>query len=370
VILLHTHGNTGAERKNLDAARCRRLYRQLLEETDGSIVLLDWDDRVPRIAHARVRHLSDDWERIDTATLLALMSRSDLLLGVDSGPLHAARLVDLPAIGLWAHGGSPLTWTLPRERQLNVVFSRQRLRWLARSRIPFRLIAADDSEAAMDHVARLAVRMLAPPRYLPRSRQAADVQLQWFVRECLAGGDSPLGSYVDRHRSMDLMLRLLAERSSTPHVVETGCIRSEDDFAGAGFSTYVFGAWLCERGGHLSSIDNDARHCTFARDWTRCFGAAVQVHLADSVEWFRASSEPIDLLYLDSLDADQARCAEHGLAEIEAAYARLRPHALVACDDTVYQRGSFHGKGALLVPWLQQRGWSVLYSGHQTVLSR
>ena len=106
------------ERKNLEPGKCRRLYQKLLDETDGTILLLDWDDRVPRIAHGRVRHLSDDWTRIDTATLLALMSQSDLLIGVDSGPLHAARLVDIPAIGVWAHGGSPLTWSLPRSRQI------------------------------------------------------------------------------------------------------------------------------------------------------------------------------------------------------------------------------------------------------------
>src|SRR5262249_40319725 len=73
VVLLHSHGNTGAERKNLRPENCRRLYQRLLDETDGTIVLLDWDDRVPRLAHGRVRHLTDDWERLDTATMLALM---------------------------------------------------------------------------------------------------------------------------------------------------------------------------------------------------------------------------------------------------------------------------------------------------------
>ena len=59
---------------------------------------------------------------------------------------------------------------------------------------------------------------------------------------------------------------------------------------------------------------------------------------------------------MDSLDTDQARCAEHGLAEIEAAYPRLRHRSLVVCDDTVYRGNAFHGKGALLVPWLMSRG--------------
>jgi predicted O-methyltransferase YrrM len=127
--------------------------------------------------------------------------------------------------------------------------------------------------------------------------------------------------------------------------------------------------YLQRRGGRLTSVDNDANHCAFARQWTRCFGEAVDVSLADSIAWLKGGSEPIDLLYLDSLDADQARCAEHGLAEIQAAYSRLRGRSMVVCDDTVYRANAFHGKGALLVPWLIERGWQVLFSGHQTILS-
>ena len=369
IVLLHSHGNTGPERKNLDTPQCRRLYRRLLDETNGTIVLLDWDDRVPRCIHGRVRHLADDWALIDTATLLAVMAQADLLIGVDSGPLHAARLVHIPAIGVWAHGGSPVTWTLPHPNQLNVVMSRERPSWYARSRAPYHSVAVTDDESAMDQLAVLASWMLAPPRYLDRTHLAADVQLQWFVRQQMRGGESALGGYVDRHRSFDLLLRQLSERFSRAHIVETGCIRAEDDFEGAGFSTYVFGAYLQRRGGRLMSVDNDPNHCAFARQWTRCFGNAVEVCLADSVAHLKGGSEPIDLLYLDSLDADQTRCAEHGLAEIQAAYPRLRGRSLCACDDTPYAAGQFRGKGALAVPWLIERGWRVLYTGHQTVLS-
>jgi hypothetical protein len=358
IVLLHSHGNTGSERKNLEPEKCRRLYRRLLDETDGAIVLLDWDNRVPRIAHGRVRHLSDDWTRADTATLLALMSQSDLLIVVNSGPLHAARLQDIPAIGVWTHGGSPVTWSLPRSRQINLVMSRERPPWYARSRAPFHLIPTTDDEPAMDQIALVASWMLAPPRYLDRAHLAADVHLQWFVRQHMRGGESALGGYVDRHRSFDLLLRELSERFAHPSVVETGCIRAEDDFAGAGFSTYVFGAYLQHCNGHLTSVDNDANHCAFAR---QC--------VADSVAWLKGGNEPIDLLYLDSLDADEARCAEHGLAEIQAAYPRLRGSSLVACDDTVYRAKAFHGKGAYVVPWLMERGWRILFSGHQTILT-
>ncbi|BCZ84370.1 hypothetical protein PTKU64_80450 [Paraburkholderia terrae] len=369
VVLVHTHGNTGPERKNLDAVQCRRLYFRLLEETDGTIVLLDWDNRVPRLAHWRVRHLADDWKNIDTSTLFALMAQSDLLIGVDSGPLHAARLVDMPAIGVWTRGGSPLTWSLPRPRQLNVVIARDRPVWAARARIAYHIVEINDGESGIDQLATLAGSMLAGPHFLKAPHAGADAQLQWFVRQRLRGGASPLGGYVDRHRSFDLLLSQLAERFVQPQVVETGCIRAEDDFAGAGFSTYVLGAYLHARGGHLVSVDVDPNHCAFARQWTCCFGDTVEVCTADSVAWLASSRERIDLLYLDSLDANDPHAGEHGLAEIEAAYPRLHGRSLVACDDTVYQANAFHGKGALVVPWLIERGWRVIYSGHQTVLS-
>jgi len=369
VVLLHSHGNTGPERKNLEAQKCKRLYQRLLDDTGGTVVLLDWDNRVPRLAHGRVRHLADDWAHIDTATLLGVMSQADLLIGVDSGPLHIARLVDLPAIGVWAHAGSPVTWTLPHPRQLNVVLTQERPAWYGRSRASYHTIALSDDESAMEPLAALAHRMLEKPRYLDRTHIAADVQLQWFVRSQMRGGDSPFGGYVDRHLSFDLVLRELSARSVQPCVVETGCIRAEDDFAGAGFSTYVIGFYLSRHGGRLISVDNDPMNCAFARVWTRCFGAAVEIRLADSIAFLRDSREPIDLLYLDSLDADHARCAEHSLAEIQAAYPRLRGRSLVVCDDTPYSVGQFRGKGALAVPWLLERGWRILYTGHQTVLS-
>ena len=89
VILLHTHGNSYALRKGLTNEQCWQLYRSLLEETNGTLVLLDWDNRTPRLAHERIRHLGDDWMPVDTAQLLALIGRADLMIGVDSGPLHA-----------------------------------------------------------------------------------------------------------------------------------------------------------------------------------------------------------------------------------------------------------------------------------------
>jgi hypothetical protein len=369
LILLHTHGNAYALRKNLTTEQCWQLYRRLLQETDGTLVLLDWHSRVPRLGHYRVRHLTDDWTGIATPQLLALIGRADLMIGVDSGPLHAARFTDTPSIGVWMRDGAPPTWCLPRALQANLVVGRGHQQWSRRSRIPFHIVECPDPERMVEVLTTLAKYMLEPPRYLHSTHKGADVLLQWFVRQRMYGHASILGGYSDRNHSFDVLLRSMSERFFTPQVVETGCIRAEDDFAGAGFSTYVLGCYLQNRGGRLISVDNNQEHTAFARAWTECFGDAVEVVQGDSIEWLRSTRERIDVLYLDSLDTQAAGAAEHCLAEIEAAYYRLHSGSLVVLDDTLYRCRAYHGKGALAVPWLLNRGWEIVYSGFQTILA-
>jgi hypothetical protein len=81
------------------------------------------------------------------------------------------------------------------------------------------------------------------------------------------------------------------------------------------------------------------------------------------------TQQPIDVLYLDSLDVEDPRHAEHGLAEIKAAEPKLSPRSIVVFDDTVWD-GSWVGIGALGVPYLLARGWNILASGYQAVLCR
>ena len=132
-------------------------------------------------------------------------------------------------------------------------------------------------------------------------------------------------------------------------------------------ATDAFTNTYCPARKAVSAMTNSVRFPSVAL--SRPPTASPVLAATDSVAWLKGGSEPIDLLYLDSLDADEARCAEHGLAEIQAAYPRLRSSSLVACDDTVYRANAFHGKGAYVVPWLIERGWRILFSGHQTILT-
>lgn len=125
VILVHTKANTSPQSKNYPDDMTVELYQKLLDRTGGSLILLDWDNRAPRLRHARVRHLQDDWEALDLTALYQTIKRADLLIGVNSGPLHFVRFTETPAVGIWTYH-HPCEFALPRLNTTHVVGSQAR----------------------------------------------------------------------------------------------------------------------------------------------------------------------------------------------------------------------------------------------------
>jgi hypothetical protein len=340
-----------------------------LDRTDGTLLLLDWDNRVTRLAHWRVRHLTDDWQWLDTEHLLELLMHADLLVGVDSGPLHAARYSDIPTVGLFPTiGHYPSRYCLPRSRQVNVVPRDITHPWNRSVRINYNIVECRGEHIDSSFVANTCLQILQPPRYLSSAHLGADVQLQQFVLDWERGNPNCLAGHVDRHRGFDLMLREVARRSTAPLVVETGCIRASEDWRGAGYSTYLLGAMLHRYGGRLISVDNNSSHCQFASQATAELNS-VFIMCQDSVSFLTHFDEPIDLLYLDSLDSNHPSAADHALAEVQASIKLMHPHSIIAIDDTVYSCRQFIGSGAKAVPWLLEQGWQIMHSGYQTILS-
>ena len=171
-----------------------------------------------------------------------------------------------------------------------------------------------------------------------------------------------------RHRLFaDTLARLSRRELRRPLIVETGCQRQEYDL-GAGMSSTLFGLWAQKHNGYVVSIDNDREHAALAARVTE--GLPVDVRVGDSrIHLLSWEGPPIDLLYLDSLDAYLPGHAEHCRAECEAALPSLAPGALILIDDT-WNDGQWRGKGALAVPWLLAQGWCLLGMGHQTLLGR
>lgn len=370
IILLHTIGNSFQDTKSLSQETTIRLYGELLDRTEGTLVLLDWDNRVPKLKHFRVRHLTDDWERIDVEHLLALLDRSDLIIGIDSGPLHAARYTDTPALGIfWNCDHHPVRYCLPRGQQACLVPAAVFPALTERTRLDYHILKSpgNDIEAAV--IAAHAARMLQRPAYLESCQIAADVQLQQMVKDWSRGGGNEVSARMDRDKGWDIILRECSRRFERPVIVETGCVRSHDDWRGAGNSTVLLGEYAQHRGGTLISIDLNEKHCQMAREMTAGL-SSTQVVCGDSVGCLSAMSGPIHLLYLDSMDTFIPGSPEHASREFHAALPFLHPHSIVVFDDTAYGSRRFCGKGSLAVPYMLDQGWCILFSGYQTALVR
>jgi hypothetical protein len=156
-------------------------------------------------------------------------------------------------------------------------------------------------------------------------------------------------------------------------MVETGTVRKEEDWGGAGFSTVLFAALFGQLGrGHLTGVELNEQNAQFARFWTQQFAKHVSIVSAHSHDFLKSySGPPIDVFYSDSLDVDEPGYADCCLEEVKLAIPFLRDdRSLILIDDTVYTRGSWTGKGVKAVPYLLESGWSIVRSGYQCLLCR
>jgi hypothetical protein len=91
----------------------------------------------------------------------------------------------------------------------------------------------------------------------------------------------------------------------------------------------------------------------------------------NSVEFLKDFNAPIDLLFLDSMDASISGYQEHHLNEIIQAEKNLHKNSIVLIDDSPVQDYSWSkngGKGALVIPYLLKRGWKIKLREYQTLM--
>jgi len=364
IALLHTKGNTSQEAKNYPDELHNELYRAILDRIGGTLLILDWDSRVPWFSHYGLRHMEVDWKgHLTTAELYETIKSADCLVGVDSGVLHFARFTETPAVGIWKDH-YPSHFALPRKDTVHIVGNRSP-EWTRRRRLAFNILdVAGDIPSPAD-VADVVARMIRPRRYLAGS--GPDVLMQHLIDKTRATTDASLHPFRDRHRTFGSFLGLL-RAVGNPLVVETGCIRTEEDWS-AGFSTYLFGVFLRYHGGELHSVDFDRGNVGFARTWTA--GLPVTIHQSDSRSWLGAyQGRVIDGLYLDSADLGTPGYQEICLDEVRLALPHLAPSCPILVDDTPYAGGRFDGKGGLAVPWLMTQGYKIKLAGYQVLLTK
>ena len=345
-ILIHTRANTSAGMKNLSDGDELELYKHLLKQTENTLILLDWDNRVKWFHHTRIRHLSE-FRGLTVPELWYLMECSALLIGVDSGPLHTTRFSSVPALGIWSKH-HPAKFALPRANTLHLVEAHHG-KWNSLRRHSYNLADVERLDGAT--IAGFASRMVEG--YQPS-------EIVW--RNVLEKVNTERnGRHMDRGRTIGAALA-----SNPSRIIETGTMRAIDDWT-AGGSTYLFGMWLKDQGsGELDSVDLNPANVKFAREHTEPFADYVKIHEGDSLDYL-AQAGKADLIYLDSLDTDEPGCAEHGLAE--AKLASKLTYMILIDDCTV--SGKFTGKGEKAVPWLISQGWKIHpASGYQILMTK
>lgn len=174
-----------------------------------------------------------------------------------------------------------------------------------------------------------------------------------------------------RYSTFQHAMQLMQERNVRV-LVETGCARlqGQEAFYGDGASSVIFGHWASLHNAHLYSVDISAKNIANAQDLTKAYAPYISFTVHDSVEYLRAFDQQIDFLYLDSFDfeaSDPEPSQLHHLKEIQVAYDKLAPNAIVMIDDCALPHG---GKGKYAIQFLVERGWHIVAKKYQVILSR
>ena len=182
----------------------------------------------------------------------------------------------------------------------------------------------------------------------------------------LADFDAEFGRHLDTTRRWGAFRTIVANliaRGRPVNIVETGCARQPDNWAGDGQSTLVWD-WLLDKvGGTGLSMDISDPNCRAAASQVQHFKVAC----VDSVVGLRTmvTPEEIDFLYLDSYDLTETiDSPTHHLAELASVYPRLPSGCLIAVDDCVDEQ---YGKHRFIRDWLVRMGVQPVLRGYVTV---
>jgi cephalosporin hydroxylase len=171
-------------------------------------------------------------------------------------------------------------------------------------------------------------------------------------------------------------------------VIETGCVRQQDNWAGDGQSTILFDKYAeFHPGSVVYSVDLDPQATALCRSLV---SDRVWIHTGDSIAWLKsltdhppAALKHVDLLYLDSYDVDlddPMPSAVHHLKELVAIAPLLSSGTLVVVDDSPssfigvpdqnnlvkpIRPPRIGGKGRLIAEYAAQIGADVLFTEYQ-----
>ncbi|CAG9320259.1 unnamed protein product [Blepharisma stoltei] len=170
-----------------------------------------------------------------------------------------------------------------------------------------------------------------------------------------------------RYPTLTEVLKLMVDRNSYT-LIEAGTAREgEGSCAGDGCSTPIFAHFSYLTGRNFISVDISEKNCEKSRQAIRPYADNSKVIKSDSIAFLKEFRDPIDFLYLDSVDYDFKNpkvSQEHSLKEIKAAYGKLHEHSIILLDDCTLPGG---GKCKLAAEFLLKNGWEKLIDSYQMV---
>ena len=179
-----------------------------------------------------------------------------------------------------------------------------------------------------------------------------------------------------RQRGFDYIFEYL-KTIENPLIVETGCARQENNYAGDGQSSLLFDQYNKEYGGQFFTVDISKDSVEYCR--SKMINGKSSVSLGDSIlylkelnKWLQSKNQKIDFLYLDSFDAPKndpdklLTSALHHLYEFTTILPSLKPGSLVGVDDCWMTGDILGGKGTFIAEYMEKINNKPLLVFHQT----
>lgn len=152
-----------------------------------------------------------------------------------------------------------------------------------------------------------------------------------------------------REASFRKVFELLEEKNKDYYVIlETGCIRSRDNWNGDGCSTLLWDSFVNFHNGRVYSVDINEQAVELSKQLT---SNKTTVTCSNSIPYLWKFNVEIDLLYLDSLDVNfkkPHKSALHHIKELCAVMKNLSRGSIILIDDMENN----NGKGEYVVDFM------------------
>lgn len=187
IFVLHSRGTNWAAEKSIPTETAFNLILELLDNTPGSVVVLDYDRRAPMVGDARCKGIKPSWGHIGIDRLCALLLTADLFIGIDSGPFHVASMLGVKSIFV-GRQIPPVRCCLPSPNATYLVPARDHEHWAKRDS-RWRFAEFQGEQATSQDIVTLANQILSGPKELAPLKHISE--------------DSVLGNYTYRRVGHD-----------------------------------------------------------------------------------------------------------------------------------------------------------------------